>query len=58
MRVNSDQSIRQALTAHERFGSWQAVREAASERTERSQTNGHARGRPAPAPTNQTPHRG
>ncbi len=32
MRVNSEQSISKALHAHRRFGSWQAVREAATRR--------------------------
>lgn len=43
MRVNSDLSIEKALVAHERFGSWQAVRKAASARTERREVNGSAR---------------
>ncbi|MBB3695633.1 hypothetical protein FHY05_004296 [Sphingomonas sp. BK580] len=58
MRVNSDQSIRRALTAHDRFGSWQAVREAASESTTRSQANGRIRERPAATSTTQTTRRG
>lgn len=45
MRVNSDQSIKKALTAHQRFGSWQAVREAAQARTQRPSANGQTRER-------------
>lgn len=35
MRLNSDRSIRQALDAHDRFGSWEAVRAAAGPREDR-----------------------
>ena len=52
MRLNSDQSIRQALEVHERFGTWEAVREAASSRSERIASE--IRDQPRSAPDRRT----
>lgn len=40
MRLNSEETIRQALIAHRRYGSWQAVRDAVAARLEQAQRNG------------------
>jgi hypothetical protein len=40
MRLNSEETVRQALIAHRRYGSWQAVRDAVAARLEQAQSNG------------------
>jgi hypothetical protein len=47
MRLNSDRSIQQALDAHDRFGSWEAVRAAARPREDRQIEEAHDRFRAA-----------
>jgi hypothetical protein len=42
MRLNSEETIRQALIAHRRYGSWQAVRDAVAARREQASSEDRA----------------